>query len=101
MKSEISLDLIVLGHTPGDELRSTCQSRLVASDSSLSRSFRAHGNLYCPTAGAPWAALQGECASQPVHSQCEGQAGRLRRSATGRWQMEAVNPQADPKKDEL
>ena len=39
---------IVVGHTPHDYSHERCGGRLLASDSSLSRTFRAHGNMYCP-----------------------------------------------------
>ena len=42
---------IVVGHTPGMEARELCDGTLIASDSSLSRHFRAYGNSYCPIKG--------------------------------------------------
>ena len=39
---------ICVGHTPRDYAEQFCSGKLIASDSSLSRSFRAYGNLYCP-----------------------------------------------------
>ena len=40
---------MVVGHTPADEARAgLCGGQLVATDSALSRHFRAYGNRYCP-----------------------------------------------------
>jgi len=39
----------VVGHTPGDDARELCSGTLLAADSSLSRPFRAFGNMYCAT----------------------------------------------------
>ena len=47
-KLNSGLSRIVVGHTPHDYVMELCGGRLLASDSSLSRSFRAHGNMYCP-----------------------------------------------------
>ena len=47
-KMDKGLNRIVVGHTPHDYAMELCGGKLLASDSSLSRSFRAHGNMYCP-----------------------------------------------------
>lgn len=47
----VGVHRIVVGHTPGDEFRELCGGTLVATDSSLSRHFRAYGNRYCPIGG--------------------------------------------------
>ena len=39
---------VIVGHTPHDSAFEMCDGKLLASDSSLSSSFRAYGNLYCP-----------------------------------------------------
>lgn len=39
---------IVVGHTAESEARDICDGKLLATDSTLSRHFRAFGNLYCP-----------------------------------------------------
>jgi len=44
----MDINRIVVGHTPHDFAMDLCGGKLLASDSSLSRSFRAYGNLYCP-----------------------------------------------------
>ena len=42
------VERIVVGHTPRYDAEELCDGLLLASDSSLSRTFRAYGNHYCP-----------------------------------------------------
>jgi hypothetical protein len=42
------VERIVVGHTPRSFAEELCHGELVASDSTLSRTFRAYGNYYCP-----------------------------------------------------
>ncbi|CAJ1402099.1 unnamed protein product [Effrenium voratum] len=69
------IEMIVLGHTPGEEVRRSCGNRLVSADSALSRYYRAYGNHYCPVQVA--AERKGAC-RRTVAKQCAGQASRLR-----------------------
>ena len=66
---------LAVGHTPEDHVRIRCGGRLLAIDSTLSRSFRAHGNHYCDEAMER--AAPRIC--PPRHEACEGQIVRLER----------------------
>jgi hypothetical protein len=73
---------VVVGHTPFDFSKQHCDGQLLAADSSLSRPFRAHGNLYCPLS-TTLNQYKGSksCASQ--HNDiCEGSITRMRRFST-------------------
>jgi hypothetical protein len=43
-----SINRVVVGHTPQQYATELCDGKLLATDSSLSRSFRTYGNMYCP-----------------------------------------------------
>lgn len=88
-------ELLVVGHTPGDNVRLSCDGRFAALDSSLSRYFRQHGNLYCPdrTRQEGQAAVNRgkrlkDC-GMPVPDECGGQAGRVS-FTEGRWRLTPV-----------
>merc|ERR1712039_341753 len=75
-------ELLVVGRTPGDNVRLSCGGRFAALDSSLSRYFRQHGNLYCPdrtrlvTLAVHKGKRLGDCGT-PVPDECDGQAGHV------------------------
>jgi len=85
LHGELGVEVIVVGHTPGDSVRISCGGRLAAVDSSLSRYFRANGNLYCSSLGE--AAPGMACVS--VSGTCSGQASRLIREGTA-WVVHPV-----------
>ena len=77
---------IAVGHTPEDSVRVTCGGRLLALDSTLSRSFRAHGNYYCD-------AKMEEADARicpPRKEACEGQIVRLEREDGAAWVLHVV-----------
>lgn len=80
------LNRIVVGHTPHNQAFEACNGKLLASDSSLSRSFRAHGNMYCPLRKS----LDdyrgtGTCLKSYV-DKCEGSISRItRKSFSDPW----------------
>lgn len=79
------LNRVVVGHTPHDDATEMCNGKLLASDSSLSRSFRAHGNMYCPLKKSlveDYA--RGRTCSKVLHmhkEQCEGSISRITRAS--------------------
>ncbi len=83
---------ICVGHTPRDYAEELCGGRLLASDSSLSRSFRAYGNLYCPLdkkfviKDESKSNIHGSCSQTPFVDKCEGSISVLKReSADYEW----------------
>ena len=83
---DADLNRAVVGHTPHDHALELCNGKLLASDSSLSRSFRAHGNMYCPLrASLEEYRGSGTCAT--THNDfCEGSISRITRaSADDEW----------------
>lgn len=83
----LNVSRIAVGHTPADSVRVRCGGRLLAVDSTLSRSFRAHGNFYCSEAMT--AADPTVC--PPINQACEGQIVRLERSGDGSpWMLHVV-----------
>ena len=88
---------LAVGHTPEDDVRIRCGGRLLALDSCLSRSFRAHGNYYCNAAmerAAP-------AICPPRHEACEGQIVRLERAAAGApWLLHVVESEWDQEREE-
>jgi hypothetical protein len=75
------LNRIVVGHTPHDYALELCGGKLLASDSSLSRSFRAHGNLYCPLRDSlDEYRGKGSC-GRPHEQFCEGSISVLKRES--------------------
>ena len=94
---------IAVGHTPEDNVRIRCGGRLLALDSTLSRSFRAHGNYYCD------AHMEREepriC--PPRNEACEGQIVRLERARLdvqvpggAPWLLHVVEAEWDRERDE-
>mmetsp|Transcript_109836 Transcript_109836/g.309714 ORF Transcript_109836/g.309714 Transcript_109836/m.309714 type:complete len:458 (+) Transcript_109836:25-1398(+) len=88
LRPETGVELIVVGHTPGDSVRLSCGRKLVAADSSLSRYFRAFGNLYCPVGTEVGRPSSSGC-DAPISETCEGHASRLFRTNSG-WRLEPV-----------
>ena len=101
----LNVSRIAVGHTPEDSVRVRCGGRLLALDSTLSRSFRAHGNYYCD------AHMEREepriC--PPRNEACEGQIVRLERApADGQvevpggapWLLHVVEAEWDRERDE-
>ena len=78
---------VVVGHTPHDDAHERCGGQLLATDSSLSRSFRAHGNLYCPLRDSLQAVTGLSMACKAVvKKECEGSISRLvRASPSNPW----------------
>eukprot|EP00927_Polykrikos_kofoidii_P059482 TRINITY_DN54632_c0_g1_i1.p1 TRINITY_DN54632_c0_g1~~TRINITY_DN54632_c0_g1_i1.p1 ORF type:complete len:482 (+),score=38.71 TRINITY_DN54632_c0_g1_i1:71-1516(+) len=87
LQRDSGVELVVVGHTPEDTVRISCGGRLGAVDSSLSRYFRAYGNLYCPIAVEGVKRRPHAGCTTPVPEQCAGEASRLRRSYDGRWHL--------------
>jgi hypothetical protein len=81
-----NVNRISVGHTPRDYAEELCGGKLLASDSSLSRSFRAYGNLYCPLHDAYKTDISGECSSHLFQDQCDGSISVLvRESPDDEW----------------
>ena len=70
---------ICVGHTPRDYAEEFCNGQLLASDSSLSRSFRAYGNLYCPLDERFQGGNGLACSQNRMVDQCEGSISILTR----------------------
>jgi len=92
----IGLNRIVVGHTPHSTSHEKCSGHLLAADSSLSRSFRAYGNFYCPIDGKfrDDNILQdfqlGDDCIMPMNDQCEGSIRRISRKSTdGVWETKS------------
>jgi predicted MPP superfamily phosphohydrolase len=87
-KLDAGLNRVVVGHTPHDYALELCNGKLLASDSSLSRSFRAHGNMYCPLRKSLVEEYGGgsRTCSKVHKEQCEGSISRITRaSAKDAW----------------
>jgi hypothetical protein len=81
-----NVNRICVGHTPRDYAEEYCAGKLLASDSALSRSFRAHGNLYCPLRESFQDANGISCSRNSVKNQCEGSISVLvRESPQHEW----------------
>ena len=87
---DANLNRVVVGHTPHDYVLELCGGKLLASDSSLSRSFRAHGNMYCPLRDS-LDEYRGTGTCGKTHEQtCEGSISKLSRaSADDEWPANA------------
>lgn len=71
---------VVVGHTPFDDAAQHCNGKLLAADSSLSRSFRAHGNMYCPIS-TDLDRYRGNTICRSHHNEsCEGSITRMTRT---------------------
>lgn len=83
---DAGLNRIVVGHTPHDYALELCGGKLLASDSSLSRSFRAHGNMYCPLRDSLSEYRGSGTCRQTQEEFCEGSISRItRESADDEW----------------
>ena len=88
----LNVSRIAVGHTPEDSVRIQCGGRLLALDSTLSRSFRAHGNYYC---NARMEKLDPRICP-PRKEACEGQIVRLERAdPDAAWLLHVVESAAD------
>jgi len=76
-----NLERIVVGHTPHDYALELCEGKLLASDSSLSRSYRAHGNMYCPLNEKLGEYKIGQACSANPNEFCEGSISRIHRAS--------------------
>mmetsp|Transcript_15662 Transcript_15662/g.23728 ORF Transcript_15662/g.23728 Transcript_15662/m.23728 type:complete len:461 (-) Transcript_15662:1-1383(-) len=77
------LKRIVVGHTPHNYAQELCGGKLLASDSSLSRSFRAHGNLYCPLGEARRLNQKSySCSNTKPIEKCEGSISQMTRASS-------------------
>ena len=93
---KLNASRIAVGHTPEDNVRIRCGGRLLALDSTLSRSFRAHGNFYCNA--------ESERADPhicpPRRDVCEGQIVRLERSGPqAPWLLHIVESDMDAERE--
>lgn len=93
----LNVSRLAVGHTPADSVRVRCGGRLLALDSTLSRSFRAHGNFYCD------AQMERDepriC--PPRNEACEGQIVRLEREhPQAPWLLHVVEAEWDRERDE-
>ena len=104
---------VAVGHTPGEDARELCGGKLLAIDSSLSRPFRAFGNLYCPVPSSSgpttsWVRGGAETVSKQTSSasnsgcdalfedRCEGSIAKLERaSLSEQWPRHAIIVGAD------
>ncbi len=83
-----NIQRICVGHTPRDYAEEFCGGKLLASDSSLSRSFRAYGNLYCPLDEkfVDDAKSYGSCSQNQFVDKCDGSISVLtRETADDEW----------------
>ena len=94
----LNVSRIAVGHTPEDDVRIRCGGRLLALDSTLSRSFRAHGNYSC-NAGMEQSVPE-ICPKR--NEGCEGQIVRLERAAgeDTPWLLHVVESDWDQERDE-
>lgn len=85
---DANLNRVVVGHTPHDYALELCDGKLLASDSSLSRSFRAHGNMFCPLRESLSGYRGTGTCAKPHNKVCEGSISVLKRaSADDDWPM--------------
>jgi len=85
---------IAVGHTPQDFATEFYNGRLLANDSSLSRTFRAFGNLYCPVKGSVrMRDIKEQSGCNHIHNQvCEGSISHLyRTSSSDSWPEHVVH----------
>ena len=86
VKMDKGLNRIVVGHTPHDYAMELCEGKLLASDSSLSRPFRAHGNMYCPLRTSLEKYRGTGTCQVKYKDECEGSISRMTRaSAQDPW----------------
>jgi len=85
----LGIHRVVVGHTPHSTSNEKCSGRLLAADSSLSRSFRAYGNFYCPIDGkfrddnSMHVDELGEDCLMEMNAHCEGSIRRISRKSVG------------------
>eukprot|EP00980_Cylindrotheca_fusiformis_P016771 scaffold5048_cov121-Cylindrotheca_fusiformis.AAC.22 len=79
---DLAIKRIVVGHTPNHNVRELCGGKLLASDSSLSRSFRAYGNMYCPLSEerSSQYTMEGSCGREQ-EDYCDGSISRISRAS--------------------
>ena len=93
----LNVSRIAVGHTPENTVRVRCGGRLLALDSTLSRSFRAHGNYYCNAEMEQ--SFSHFCPKR--NERCEGQIVRLERAgAEGSWLLHVVESEWDRERAE-
>jgi len=91
--SILNLHRIVVGHTPHDFATEFFDGRLLATDSTLSRTFRAFGNLYCPVRDGLRKTSIEEISdrAREINDVCEGSILQLRRkSSSDPWPKNVV-----------
>ncbi len=110
LEQETGVTRIVVGHTPDGDVRESCGGKLLATDSSLSRHFRAFGNLYCPIDNHRQLTIDTKAAAEAVNKvkgdgglapacnvqsieECEGSIAKIKRpTADGTtWDREAAS----------
>ena len=79
---DAGFERVVVGHTPFDFAAQHCDGQLLAADSSLSRPFRAHGNLYCPLNETLNQYKGNKSCANHHNNACEGSITRMQRSST-------------------
>ncbi len=100
-----NINRICVGHTPRDYAEEFCGGKLLASDSALSRSFRAYGNHYCPLndlyKNDNMVKSQSRSCSRPQYEEkCDGSVSLLRReSAEHEWPTNVKHLMMDDLKD--
>ena len=84
------INRVVVGHTPQQYATELCDGKLLATDSSLSRSFRTYGNMYCPlnltssTSGSSSSSSSKTYCGDTMKETCEGSISLLTRTSVNR-----------------
>ncbi len=88
-----------MGHTAEFDLRMLCGGGLIATDSTLSRPYRAYGNLYCPSErlrgsdASLRTPRRGSGCDQSFSEACEGQILEMRLDPSGAWIPTSIDMQ--------
>ena len=74
---ELKVERLAVGHTPGENVRSSCSDKFWAVDSLLGRWIRTSGNFYCPTTRRE--SQNGRFVCDDLVAECEGQVVKVTR----------------------